>query len=272
MSPEANQTTQQVVPAHLHDALRECGFARQGQSFSKDTLGFAADSRWLVLSEEVGARGQQDSSGDLGQPGLWKTTRGGTPPRRVFELPGWAVAGPGEENGLDAESGPASFPSLLDWALETRQGHLPANWQPPAADLVRAWIPPGGLTLLTRDHLCQVESLLGADRWALRASIVRQLSDALPEPRSRALAELAAEAQQHWAMVRVGVTDNTNPAALLAEVDFTGAPHCELLFSAGLNVLRHVVAWLAETASVLSDPSIEIASLAAGGDPKHQTK
>jgi len=268
MSPEAHQPTEQAVPAYLHGALRKYGFARRGQSFCKDTLAFAADGRWLLLSEEVGARGQQDYSRDLGRPGLWKTIRGGTPPRRVFELPAWAVAGPGEENGLDTESGPALFPALWDGAREPRLGHPPADWQPPAADLVRAWIPPGGLTVLTRGHLCQVESLLGADRWALRAPIVRQLSEALPEPRSRALADLAAEAQQHWAMVRVGVSDDTNPAALLAEVDFTGAPHCELLFSAGLNVLGHVVAWLAETASVLSDPSIEIASLAAGGDPK----
>lgn len=268
MSPEANHPILQAVPARLHGALLECGFVRQGHDFRKDTLAFAADGQWLLFSEEVAAPGRPKRSGDLGQPGLWKTTWGGTPPRRVFELPGWAVAGPAEENGMDVPSGPASFPSLLDWALGTRLGQRPPDWQPPSAELVRAWTPPGGLTVLTRGHLCQIESLLGADRWALRAPIVRQLSDALPEPRRRALANLAAEAQQQWAMVRVGVCDATNPAALLAEVDFTGAPHCELLFTAGLEVLRHVVAWAAETASVLSDPSIEIASLAAGGDPK----
>ena len=84
----------------------------------------------------------------------------------------------------------------------------------------------------------------------------------LPEPRRRALDELAAEAQRHWAMARVGVPERPSPPALLAEVDFTGAPHSELLFSAGLEVLRHVVAWLAETASAIGDPGIVIHSLA----------
>jgi hypothetical protein len=67
-------------------------------------------------------------------------------------------------------------------------------------------------------------------------------------------------------MVRVGVPKDAVPSALVAEVDFSGAPCSELLFSAGLDVLRHVVAWLAETADALGDPTIVITSLAPGSD------
>ena len=63
-------------------------------------------------------------------------------------------------------------------------------------------------------------------------------------------------------MVRLGVHPGAEARALVAEVDFTGAPPSELLFSAGLDVLRHVVAWLVETADVLADPSVVIGSLA----------
>jgi hypothetical protein len=87
------------------------------------------------------------------------------------------------------------------------------------------------------------------------------------------LDELVVEAQHHWAMVRVGLGNDLNAAGapsssaapLLAEVDFTGAPHSEFLFSAGLDVLRHVVAWLVETVDVLGDPGVTIGSLAGDG-------
>lgn len=283
MPPEILAGACQPLPAHLAGTAMDCGFVRDGRFYRKDGLKLVLSAGWLELSDEGdvfqgkdlspkgpslaerGRPGEADLSvpADLGQPGLWKWVWNGEPPHRVFELPVWAVSDPSEDNHLDG-SGPASFCSLLSWALETRQGRVPAGWRPPDDELVRGWLPKGALTVGARGHLCQGESLLSPERWALRVPILPRLAEDLPEPRRRALAALAADAQRHWAMVRVGLSADTSPAALVAEVDFTGAAHCELLFSAGLDVLRHVVAWLAETAAVVGEPSIELESLAAG--------
>jgi hypothetical protein len=67
-------------------------------------------------------------------------------------------------------------------------------------------------------------------------------------------------------MVRLGVCADTNPDALVAEGGFTGAPHSELLFPAGSEVLRRVILWLAETAEMLGGPSVGITSVAPGRD------
>ncbi len=112
----------------------------------------------------------------------------------------------------------------------------------------------------------QGQCICRAGRWAIRMPVLPRLPEDLPAPRRRGLAELAADAQRRWAMVRVGVPADAGPAALVAEVDFTGAPHSEPLFSAGLDVLRHVVAWLVETAEVLVDSDIEIGCLPLGGE------
>jgi hypothetical protein len=73
-------------------------------------------------------------------------------------------------------------------------------------------------------------------------------------------------------MARIGAILQGDRRALVAEVDFTGAPACQLLFLTGLEVLRHVIAWLVETAEVLTDPSLELASLAPDGTtPKQPT-
>jgi hypothetical protein len=94
--------------------------------------------------------------------------------------------------------------------------------------------------------------------------ILPPLSGSLPQARRLALEDLFAEVQAHWAMVRFGAPPANPAAGLIAEVDFSGAPHSELLFSAGLDALIHGVARLVEIAGVLSDPSVAIASLAPG--------
>jgi hypothetical protein len=224
---------------------------------------FAARGQWLVFAEPVNEANAWPVLRGLGEPGLWKLARNGVPPHRVFEIPSWVVSDRPDDDRLD-ESGPAPFAKLVDWAWETRASRVPAGWTAPAADLVQSWMPRGTLTVQAKGYVRQGELLLNDDHWALRMPILPRLTDDLPEPRRRALEELLTEAQRHWAMARLGVPADTTPAALVAEVDFTGAPHAELLFSAGLDVLRHLVAWLVETADVLADPAIALQSLAPG--------
>ena len=265
MSPETSITPRAPLPAHLLAPLREHGFVREGRVYRRDSLTFAASGWWFVLSEQANGLDERSLSRSLGQPGLWKWVRKGAPPHRIFEIPSWAVSDQPEDDRLD-ESGPAAFGKLLDWALETRFGRVPSGWTLPGADRVGSWIPRGGLTVQAKGCVRQGELILGPTRWALRLPVLPQLAGDLPAPRRRALEDLVSQAQRHWTMVRLGLTTDNDPNALVAEVDFTGAPHSELLFSAGLDVLRHVVAWLVETADVLADASVAIACLAPGGD------
>jgi hypothetical protein len=271
MAPENNLASQPMLPAHLCDPLRERGFIRDGCIHRKDGLTFAANGRWHVLSEDAGEPKEGPLSRGMSQFGLWKWVPDGALPHRVFEIPAWALSDQPEDDRLDA-CGPASFAELLDWALETRFGRVPAGWLRPEPDLVASWVPRGALTVQADGYARQGELILGPDRWALRMPILPRLAQDLPRPRRDALADLVAQAQRLWAMVRIGVPADIPPASLVAEVDFTGAPQSEFLFSAGLDVLRHVVSSLVETADVLADPSVAIACLAPGANKTNAKK
>lgn len=263
MLPETSNGSPVSLPAQVLNSLRERGFQPDGWSYRKEGLTVTALGRWYVLSEEADGPGNLALSGGQSQPGLWKYVHDGSSPRRRFEIPSWVVSVQPDDDRLD-QSGPAPFERLLAWALETRLGRVPPGWQPPDKEMVRSWIAQGGLTVQAKGYVRQAELILQPDRWAVRTPILPPLGEVLSEPRRHALAELVAEAQRRWAMIRLVAPTDSKTAALIAEVDLSGAPHSELLFSAGLDVLRHVVAWLVETADVLADPEVVIACLAAG--------
>jgi hypothetical protein len=265
MPPESSIAPPARFLTERLDTLRARCFAHNRPIHIGDGLTFATSGRWHVLSEECNGADKWPASRSMGQPGLWKWVQNGALPHRVFEIPAWVVSDQPEDDRLDA-SGPAAFESLVAWALETRDGRVPPGWLMPAADTVKSWIPRGALTVQAKGHVRQGELILRPDCWALRMPVVPSLAEDLPEPRRLALEGLVHEAQRHWAMVRLGVPADASPASLMAEVDITGAPHSELLFSAGLDALRHLVAWLVETADVLADPTVAIVCLAPGGD------
>jgi hypothetical protein len=271
MHLDSSQTFSNPPAVPWEVPLRDSGFQRAGRAYHLGGLQFAWRERWLVLSEESLDAAELHPAGDLGQPGLWKHIPWAQPSRRVFEIPAWTV---GDTSAADAlEDGVAARPGqLLAWALATRKGQPPPAWQPPDAVCVRSWLPPGALTVQARGCVRQGELLLTPSRWALRFPILAQLPATLSEPRRHALSALAAETQARWAMVRVAVTAGTQPAAMIAEVDFTGAPPAELLFSAGVEVLRHVVAWLVETVEVLGDPQVEIQTLSGNNNTQSKTR
>ena len=265
MPPEISIAPGTRLAACLLDSLREHGFVRDDRIYRREDLTFAVSGRWLVLSEPANGLAEPSLFRGMGQPGLWKWVQNGAPLHRVFEIPAWAVSDQFEDDRLD-ESGPAPIAKLLEWALETRCGRVPTGWLLPDLGLVKSWIPSGALTMQAKGYVRQGELIQRPDCWALRVPVLPRLAEDLPARRRRALEELVGEAQRHWAMVRIGASADTCSTTLVAEVDFTGAPHSEFLFSAGLDVLRHVVAWLVETADVLADASVAIACLAPGGD------
>src|SRR5262249_41487526 len=100
-------------------------------------------------------------------------------------------------------------------------------------------------------------------RLALRFPIVTAFAPTLPLPRQERLRETLAEAGNLWSLVRLGISWDTNPAAVRAEIDLTGAPSCALepLISAGLAALRNAVAGLVGTVEILTDATVASAAL-----------
>ncbi|MHC1768650.1 MAG: hypothetical protein AB9869_30950 [Verrucomicrobiia bacterium] len=252
--------------------LRKRGFVRDNGEFRLGALSFAERGRWLAFHEPARERGGGPLIADvLGQPGLWKRVDRPVLARRVFEIPSWAVFSDAEEARSEDEAS-SSLEEWVDWVLESRDGRTPNSWQPPDKALVLSWIPRGALTVHINGSVRQGELVLDPASWALRMPILPQVPDDLPEPRRRALEDLFAEAQVHWAMVRFGVPAGKASAGVLAEVNLTGAPHSEPLFSAGLSVITQVATRLVEIAGVLSDPSLAIACLAPGQSNKKPKK
>ena len=249
-------------PVSVPAILGARGFARVGRSYCKDGLSFVCRGRWFAFTEQPASAEPWSLSCGMGQPGLWKWIQNGAPLHRVFELPAWVIGENPEEDRRD-ESGPASFDNLVDWVLASRDGTVPREWRLPDEKLVGSWLGHGALTVQSKGCVRQGDLILRPGCWALRMPVLHRLPDELPQHRRAAFTELVADAQRHWAMVRIGAPADLSPAALVAEVDFTGAPHSELLFSAGLDAIKHAVAWLAEAAEVLTDPAILIQCLAS---------
>jgi hypothetical protein len=260
MPAELFDVARKPLGTSWHDPLQARGFVFTGTGYEREGLRFDLAGRWLVLSEPPDPRHEFAPATGRHQFGLWKWAQNGAAPHRVFEIPSWVVARPAADDHFDDRE-VAPFARLLDWALESRLGRLPSAWQPPQREVVESWLPRGALTVQAKGLVRQGELTLRPDRWALGLPILPQLPNDLPEPRHRALRELLFEAQSRWAMLRFEFSAGTDQSALIGTVDFTGAPHSELLFSAGLDVLRHVVVSLVETAEVLAEASTAIASL-----------
>ena len=269
-------------PAELHQALSGQGFVPHGRTYVSDVCTFSTRGRWHVLHERSRhvAPGESRSriepnrlrantrtpwtalSRGIGEPGLWKWVK--KSPDRVFEIPAWVISVDGEDD-ID-ESGPASFDAVLRWALESLTGRPSTLSNASQRSMIESWFSRSALTVQGKGFVRQGELHIDEHRTTLRFPIVTELPGDFPAWRWRVLEQLVGEAQRHWAMARIGTTFEAGRTSLIAEVDFTGAPPCQLLFSAGLDVLRHVIAWLVETVEVLTDPSLELASLAPRGN------
>ena len=271
MFPDMHAAAAVSLSEGLCASLRERGFVRHGHLYRHHDLTFLPSGHCWVLSERSVEADIPPLSQALAQPGLWKWVRANGTARRVFEIPTWLVSHP-RDAAFSDDSGAVPIGRLLDWALGTRFRSVPAGWAPPAPGLVALWLPRGALTVQAHGCVRQGELVLEPGLWALRVPLLPALPADLPAPRRRALEELVLEAQSRWAMVRFGTAPGDSVTTLRAEVDFSGAPHSEPLFSTGLDVLRHVFAWLVETAEVLADPAVGIQGLDGGWNTTKPTK
>ncbi len=256
-----------VFPLPLHEPLRAHGLVRDGKGCLPPGVSLGVRGRWYVFEVRAVTAAQMMPAAILGTPGLWKQVPGAQVPSAVFEIPAWVVSVTPEEDRLD-ESGPVDFRKLLDWMLATRSGRVSPGWAVPEKALLEPWLGPSALTVQAKEYVRQVELIQDGPRWALRVPILTQCPEGLPDHRRIALGRLIADVQRRWAMVRFGFCTGSPSGALLAEVDFSGAPHSGLLFSAGREALRNVASLAVETAEVLANPAIEIACLALGEQHK----
>lgn len=264
MRPDRHPSSMRI-PRSLVPALRERGFQSTAQGWKRNGLRFEVHGRWFVFSERGDEATQADPWLDLRQIGLWKQVQSGTKRRRVFEIPSWVVCNPADGSDLDGTD-LAPFDQILDWMLASASGRIRCGWQPPAHEVMEASAPRGALTLQVAGLVRQGEFVLRPDRLAVRIPLLPQLPAELPADRARALRELLFDAQSRWAMLRFGICEDASPRAVVADFDLTGAPHCDPLISAGVDVLRHVCARLAETVDALADASVVLRSLALDRD------
>lgn len=238
-------------------ALHDRGFIATPAGYLKDGIFAKMVGGWVVLEASAGAdlRGRRPAS--RGGIGLWKHTEHGGKERLLFELPADPDLGDGGEPASEAP-GDLSPESFLDWALSSLVNEIPSGWQPPSADLLASWLPPGALTMHAGPLLRTGNWLLALNRWALRFPIVPLVPGDLTAQRRRWLEMLAGEVQGRWRMIRSAFVRGQAGESLIAETDLTGAPHSEFLVLASLDGLRHAVHLLAETADLLADATVAL--------------
>ncbi len=260
MSTDCNLTAAHPRGTAHHHPLVARGFTPDGATYRRGDLQFAIGGGWCRLRETAGQQPDFPWPPSPAPVALWKWVRNGPAAERVFEVPSWAVREEPDDDRFDADDRVA-LGLCLDWALATRSGRVPESWRPPARELVESWLPPGALTVQTDGLVRQGEMILQPDCWTMRIPLLPELPARLPETRAHALRELTRDAQSLWGMLRLALTESTGSRALFAEVDLSGAPPSEVLFAAGLDVLRQAAVRLIETAEALADDSLPLASL-----------
>lgn len=230
--------------------LAELGFARsrRGEGYRFNGTLFTREGDWATLRTVAPLSASDPLRCQLGKPGLWKMVGGvgGKAVQRVFDVPPLPMETEDEAEAM------SNFRACLSWALRTETGEPPRDWHPPSRAEVEAWIPQGSLTIRSGTHVRQVALEYGPDRLALTCPLLTAVPDQLSAARRGWLNELFCDGQDRWRMVRIGWVGE---AGVTAEVDLSGAPAglMECVFRAGLDALRWVVQWLAQSAAFLAD-------------------
>ena len=244
-----------------HRALTGEGFQPHGGAYLFKEVSVERVGNWFLLKMAGPAPAAKPPGEQLGQPGFWNLVPGEQGALSLFEFPQAAVGTGGDSE--PGESGPdTSLGAFLRWALAARTNSIPADWRPPPRELVESWLPTGALTVQCGSIVRQGWLILTPQRWALRFPILSNLPTPLPPVPRKWLHQVLTDSTKVWRMVRVGIADDSGNQAVVAEVDFTGAPHSEYLFLAGLDGVRHVVACLAEAVELVADVNIASQALA----------
>jgi len=256
-------------PAPWPDALRKTGFMPANGCWRQNGLAFSRADQWFMMESRSIVEREISLLAQLGQRGLWRWIPADAGRVRVFEFPDRVVSPADDDVEADQPTLPESF---LHWAVAAHSGELPDGWQAPGRELIESWLSPGGLTVQCGPFVRQGELTVTPEQWAVRVPILPRLPTDLPTPRRQWLDAVLTDALKQWRMVRIGLTSDRGYPALIAEVDFTGAPHSEILFSVGLASVRHVVTWLAESVELLADASVASELLAGPPPEKPETE
>ena len=235
-------------------------------SWRHNGVAFKTSGAWSLV-ESIGRAAPADRlRGVIGQPGLWKHVIDGAAVRHVFELPTALLLDTDEDDFTSDEPRPL-LDEALTWAHSTVDGRVPEGWRPPPRETVEGWIPKGRLTVQHGVIVRQGELIHAPDCLALRVPVLPVLPADLPELNARILEKLLLEATDQWRLVRIGIVDDGEALAVMAEVNFTGAsaPVIERLISASLASLHWTSLWLAEIAELLADVTVTPRALALCG-------
>jgi len=264
-----------VLPQSNHSPSPWCSAALRGQGFEavdgvfrRGSLVFRSSPQWFSLESDSERWPGDFLRGQLAQPGLWRWIPTGPRPVRIFEFPRAAVTQGIDDEGCDASEPQRVLDKLLLWAIASEHGAFPTGWTLPDAELLRSWLPAGGLTLQCGPLVHQGELIVDAQRWALRFPLFRELPTDLPPSRREWLEAVLTDAMTQWRMVRIGIEGENPKESVILETEFTGAPLLERLFLAGLNAVRHVALWLAEVVELLAEATVAADILANLPVPK----
>ena len=248
------------------EALARAGFtSAPGGCHQRGDFRLTIGPQWCVLEAP-------ESSMALGVRGLWKRVGAAGDTRLIFALPRrvWDEAS-SADTSFDDEI--TVLDQCLQWALDTAEQSIPAEWQSPPRAVVESWFKPEQLTVVAGSLLRQGEVICEPDQLAIRFPLLPELPPDLPESRRAWLRVLLDEAQDRWHLVRLDVvSDDDGQSSVIAEVDLTGVPHAiaEDLFVISLEALRWVVQWLGETTDWLADATVASELLAVC--PNNQTQ
>ncbi|HEY2952912.1 MAG TPA: hypothetical protein VGK40_10030 [Verrucomicrobiae bacterium] len=244
-----------------------------GDAWRHNGVAFKTSGDWSLVEDNSHPAPADRLRGVIGRPGFWKHVTDNGRSRHVFELPTHLLLDTDEDDFTTDEARPL-LADALTWAQATVDGGLPEGWRPPPREKVEAWIPKGRLTVQHGAIVRQGELVHAPDCLALRVPVLPVLPADLPELNTRFLEQILLEATDRWRLVRLGIVDDGEALAVIAEVNFTGAsaPVIERLILASLASLHWTSLWLAESAELLADVAVTPRALALCGVGQSNTR
>jgi hypothetical protein len=256
----------------LEQQLAVAKFKPSGNGqFRRSKLKLQTQDGWAALLGSP--RGDDPLDKILGAPGLAKHQMVAGKLRRVIDLPLQRLIDGAEADAWPSDSeqqdhaGPATLG--VEWAVATLAGKLDAGWQPPPTSEVDAWLDPHKLIFRSGAVVRQGELVCETGRLAVRLALAPRVPDDLPEARRAWLRDVLVAAAQRHRMVRIGLEQQHDFQRVVAEVDFSGAPHAILppLVTTGVAALRCAVAWSIHSVDFLVDPNLACRSLEVHSHP-----
>ena len=250
-----------------HDRLLELGLRRRSTDvYADDDVMVVSRDGWLTLHTGAWSDQAGPDVAELDRPGLWKTVTSDETARRVFDVP-LAVMLQRLDDTADV-TGPDLACAAVTWALETRDGDVGSDWQPPAPDELSQAAPPAALSFRWESLIQQAGFTTGPGMLTLQVTIGTVDAD-LSAARRGWIEHLLIDASR-LRMARLGLRPGGNGVASIeACINLSGAPTCvrDVLVPVAVDALRSCFSLVVSTATFLGDTGC--ASRALYNDPHH---